>query len=176
MRKYTGRQNSMRYTSGAAVKITAAALAALAVGLIVKYVILPVQNPLDEAKDEFNSEVGRKIEFPVKVGGGVALTDMKVTDGHEMLLVFDLDRENTVKLANSPDTAGRNMKALYCTEDSFLKPLAIFGKAVFRFTYEGKETASMTVTPDGCSMTLESLRKKAAGESAGASHEKEESR
>lgn len=166
----------MRYTSGAAVKITAAALAALAVGLIVKYVILPVQNPLDEAKDEFNSEVGRKIEFPVKVGGGVALSDMRVTDGHEMLLVFDLDRENTVKLANSPDTAGRNMKALYCTEDSFLKPLAIFGKAVFRFTYEGKETASMTVTPDGCSMTLESLRKKAAGESAGASHEKEESR
>lgn len=84
----------MRYTSGAAVKITAAALAALAVGLIVKYVILPVQNPLDEAKDEFNSEVGRKIEFPVKVGGGVALTDMRVTDGHEMLRVRSRPREH----------------------------------------------------------------------------------
>ena len=165
----------MKYTA-AAVKITVAALAALAIGLIVKYIILPVPNPLDETKDEFNREVARKVEFPVKVSGGVALSDMRVTDGHEMLLVFDLDRDNTVKLANSPAAAERNMKALYCTEDSFLKPLAIFGKAVFRFTFEGKETASMTVTPDDCSRTLGILREKAAADSAGASDGKEESR
>ena len=37
----------MEYRTRAAVKITAAALAALAIGLIVKYVMLPAENPLD---------------------------------------------------------------------------------------------------------------------------------
>lgn len=36
----------MEYRTRAAVKITAAALAALAIGLIVKYVMLPAENPL----------------------------------------------------------------------------------------------------------------------------------
>ena len=65
----------MEYRTRAAVKITAAALAALAIGLIVKYVMLPAENPLDKARDEFNAEVSRKLTFPVSVSRGLALSE-----------------------------------------------------------------------------------------------------
>lgn len=159
----------MEYRTRAAVKITAAALAALAIGLIVKYVMLPAENPLDKARDEFNAEVSRKLTFPVSVSRGLALSDMKVTGDHALLLVFSLDRDNTVKLVNSPETAARNLRMIYCNEESFLKPLALFGKAVFRFTYENQETASMPVTFDDCRNTLEDLKEKAGSDVSGAS-------
>lgn len=166
----------MEYRTRAAVKITAAALAALAIGLIVKYVMVPAENPLDKARDEFNAEVSRKLTFPVSVSRGLALSDMKVTGDHALLLVFSLDRDNTVKLVNSPETAARNLRMIYCNEESFLKPLALFGKAVFRFTYENQETASMPVTFDDCRNTLEDLKEKAGSDVSGASGSKEESR
>ena len=58
---------------------------------------------------------------------------------------------------------------IYCNEESFLKPLALFGKAVFRFTYENQETASMPVTFDDCRNTLEDLKEKAGSDVSGAS-------
>ena len=143
---------------------------------IVKYVMLPAENPLDKARDEFNAEVSRKLTFPVSVSRGLALSDMKVTGDHALLLVFSLDRDNTVKLVNSPETAARNLRMIYCNEESFLKPLALFGKAVFRFTYENQETASMPVTFDDCRNTLEDLKEKAGSDVSGASGSKEESR